>query len=239
MLLGEFIGGWEVILILAVLVILIGAKKLPELMSGMSEGIRELLKASDQVTSELREMVDRGPRRSERFSLRLFVAQGFGIGRVPFAPGTFGSFAALLWFALLVSTGSFWTYLCGAIEGIAFSLWLCDDAEKILGEQDPPSVVIDEIIAIPFCFLPWIAVQWWQRDALPEVSFFFTGDAIWFTVGIVALFRVFDIWKPWPVRQSQALPGGWGVTVDDLLAAGYVALIVAAFLAFGPQITGK
>jgi phosphatidylglycerophosphatase A len=45
------------------------------------------------------------------------------------------------------------------------------------------------------------------------------------TLGLVALFRVFDIWKPWPVRQSQCLPGGWGVTVDDLLAAVYVALL--------------
>jgi phosphatidylglycerophosphatase A len=42
--------------------------------------------------------------------------------------------------------------------------------------------------------------------------------------GLFAAFRLFDIWKPWPVRQSQALPGGWGVTVDDFLAAIYVAL---------------
>ena len=47
---------------------------------------------------------------------------------------------------------------------------------------------------------------------------------------IVGLFRVFDIWKPWPIRQIQRLPGGWGVTVDDLLAAVYVAGISLFFI---------
>ena len=50
------------------------------------------------------------------------------------------------------------------------------------------------------------------------------------SLGLLVLFRVFDIWKPWPVRQSQRLPGGWGVTVDDVLAAAYVALISLFFV---------
>lgn len=49
-------------------------------------------------------------------------------------------------------------------------------------------------------------------------------------LAVFALFRVFDIWKPWPVRQSQRFPGGLGVTLDDLLAAVYVALILTAWL---------
>ena len=131
------------------------------------------------------------------------MAQGFGIGRMPFAPGTFGSLLGLVWFAMLVATGNFWAYLAGCIEGIAFSIWLCDDAEKILGETDPGSVVLDEIIAIPFCFLPWVASEWITHGALPSVEFFFTGRALWLTLGLVVLFRVFDIWKPWPIRQIQ------------------------------------
>ena len=214
MLLGLLgIGGWEIILILSLVVILWAAKALP------------LMFRKDHE----RWNADRPSRVLS--AVRLWIAQGFGVGRIPFAPGTFASFAALLWFALLVSTGNFWTYLCGAIEGIAFSLWLCDDAEKILGEEDPSSVVLDEIIAIPFCFLPWIAIEWWRHDVLPPVEDFFTGRALWMTLGLVVLFRVFDIWKPWPVRQSQCLPGGWGVTVDDLLAAAYVALISIPFVA--------
>jgi phosphatidylglycerophosphatase A len=170
---------------------------------------------------------DKNPR---RFSVRLFAAQGFGIGRIPFAPGTFGSALGLGWFVLLAATGNFWAYLAGAIGSIGFSIWLCGDAEKILGKTDPGSVVLDEIIAIPFCFLPWVAAAWWREQSLPAVADFFSGRGLWMTLGIVALFRLFDIWKPWPVRQVQHLPGGWGVTADDLLAAVYVAAISCLFV---------
>lgn len=229
MLLAAIFGGWEWILIITVLLILFGAKQLPPLgdfLSGLRQGLDEFRKASDDVTRELRRAVDRNPgEAAPKFSVRLFVAQGFGIGWIPFAPGTFGSLLGLVWFAMLIATGNFWAYLAGAIEGIAFSIWLCDDAEKILGETDPGSVVLDEIIAIPFCFLPWVWGAWSQHGALPDVSHFFTGSGLWMTLTLFVLFRVFDIWKPWPIRQVQRLPGGWGVTVDDLLAAVYVAAI--------------
>jgi phosphatidylglycerophosphatase A len=229
--LAEFIGGWEVILIIAVVLILFGAKKLPELFGGLGKGMKEFRKASDEVTEALRgEAEPDSEERKPKFSVRVFVAQGLGIGRIPFAPGTFGSFLGLIWFAMLITTGNFWAYLAGCIEGIAFSIWLCDDAEKILGETDPGSIVLDEIIAIPFCFLPWVASVWWSSGGLPGVEFFFSGSAVWMTLGLVVLFRVFDIWKPWPIRQIQRLPGGWGVTVDDLLAAAYVAGISLFFL---------
>ena len=233
MLLGFFLGGWEVALLLAVLLILFGAKHLPPLAKSLGRGIDEFLRATDRVTSQLRDLSGHKRRvavETEPFSVRLLVARGLGIGLIPAAPGTFGSLLGLVWFAMLVATGNFWAYLAGAIEGIAFSLWLCDDAEKILGETDPPSVVLDEIVAIPFCFLPWVAVNWWRDGVLPSVSFFFTGRALWLSIGVIVLFRVFDIWKPWPVRQSQRLPGGWGITVDDLLAAVYVALISIPFV---------
>jgi phosphatidylglycerophosphatase A len=230
MLLGAFFGGWEVVLVLVILLLLLGAKGIPPLIKGLMQGIAEFRKASDEVTSEIRKAAQADYPEAKQFSVRLFVAQGFGIGWIPFAPGTFGSLIGLVWFAMLVATGNFWAYLAGAIEGIAFSIWLCDDAEKFLGETDPGSVVLDEIIAIPFCFMPWVANEWWRHGALPDVSYFFTGRALWMTLGIVALFRVFDIWKPWPVRQVQRLPGGWGVTVDDLLAAAYVGLISLAFV---------
>jgi phosphatidylglycerophosphatase A len=227
---AEFFGGWEIILIIAVILILFGIKQLPNLFKGLGLGIKEFWKASDEATSALQKADGQDSENREKFSVRLFVAQGLGVGRIPFAPGTFGSFVGLVWFAMLVASGNFWAYLAGAIEGIAFSIWLCDDAEKILGETDPGSVVLDEIIAIPFCFLPWVGIEWWRHHALPDVPYFFTGRAFWMTLGILVLFRVFDIWKPWPVRQVQRLPGGWGVTVDDLLAAGYVALISIVFV---------
>ena len=160
----------------------------------------------------------------------LFLAQGLGIGRVPVAPGTFGSFLGLGWLALLLLTGNFWLYVALACGSVFISVWLCGWAEKILQQPDPGSVVLDEIIAIPFCFLPWVASEWMRRGAMPPVDFFYTGRALWVSLGLLVLFRVFDIWKPWPVRQSQRLPGGWGVTVDDVLAAAYVALISLFFV---------
>jgi phosphatidylglycerophosphatase A len=229
MFLAQIFGGWEVILMLLVLATLFTVKSLPplsEFLEGLRRGIEEFRKASSEVTQEIEKAASRDfDEDRPQFSIRVFVAQGFGIGWIPFAPGTFGSFLGLIWFAMLVATGNFWAYLAGAIQGIAFSIWLCDDAEKILGQEDPGSVVLDEIIAIPFCFLPWVASEWISHGALPTAAYFFTGRALWMTLGLVALFRLFDIWKPWPVRQSQCLPGGWGVTVDDLLAAAYVALV--------------
>ena len=107
---------------------------------------------------------------------------------------------------------------------------LCTEAERILGETDPGSVVVDEIIALPICFLPWVAREYLRLGQLPSPEVFFTGSAILGSAGIFLLFRVFDIAKPWPVRQSQRLPAGFGVTIDDCLAAVYVALVSLCFL---------
>ena len=66
---------------------------------------------------------------------------------------------------------------------------------------------------------------------MPEWTYFF-GETTWhWSVVIVLLFRLFDITKPWPIGASQALPGGWGVTIDDLLAALYVNIIMLFLLA--------
>ena len=158
----------------------------------------------------------------------LFIAQGFGIGRVPIAPGTFGSVLGLFWFALLLLPGNIWLYLAGIIIGLALSVWLCDVGEKVLKAKDPGSVVFDEIAVIPICFLGWVAIQLCKTGAFPRPEFFFIGHNWLPTLGVFAAFRFFDVLKPWPVRQSQSLPGGWGVTIDDFLAALYVNLVVLA-----------
>jgi len=160
----------------------------------------------------------------------LFIAQGFGVGRIPFAPGTWGSMVGLLWFVVLLSTRRFELFLAGTFCGFAISVWLCGAAEKILKQKDPSSVVLDEIIALPFCFLPWVTMVWLRSGKLPMLETFLSRRGLLAVMAIFILFRVFDILKPWPVRQSQRLPGGWGVTVDDLLAAVYVALLSLLFI---------
>jgi phosphatidylglycerophosphatase A len=160
----------------------------------------------------------------------LWLAQGFGIGRIPVAPGTFGSVVGLAWFALLLTTRNLGLYVVGCLIGLALSVWLCGAGEKILKAKDPGSVVADEIVAIPICFLGWVVALWRNTGAFPTPAYFFSKHNLLPTLGVFLAFRLFDVWKPWPVRQSQSFPGGWGVTVDDALAAVYVNVVVIVVL---------
>ena len=155
----------------------------------------------------------------------LFVAEGFGAGRIPFAPGTFGTVVGFAWLWILVSVPFFIPvdaagfYMGGTIAGVLASVWIGGRAENILGLKDPDRIVIDEITAIPVAWLFFFFGSL-HTDMMPEVS-------AWMKVlSVFVLFRLFDIWKPWPVKQSQYLPGGWGLTIDDVLASLYVNLAV-------------
>src|SRR6188508_1299470 len=93
---ADVLGGWELMLILAVCLILFGAKKLPEMSKGLREGIDEFLKAKRDVNREIADALkletkdpdEKKPGRSDEFLL--WLAQGFDVGRIPWAPGTFG-----------------------------------------------------------------------------------------------------------------------------------------------------
>lgn len=141
-----------------------------------------------------------------------------GIGRIPFAPGTWGSVLGVGWFLLLLSAGNWWVFAAGTIAAVLASVYVCGRAEAILQRRDPPSVVLDEIAAVPGCFATAL-LAWGTTDG--------RAMTMWLIAGFV-LFRLFDIWKPWPVRQAQRLPGGWGVVLDDVLAAVYVNLVLLA-----------
>jgi len=157
-------------------------------------------------------------------SFLLWIAEGFGAGRLKVAPGTWGSVVGLLWLVALLLPGSMWLYVAGMAASSVLCVWLSDRAEKFLGAKDPQSVVLDEVVAMPLCFLGPVAAGWWDSGHMPTPTELFDRGNLALALGLFAAFRVFDIWKPWPVRQSQRLPGGWGVTVDDLLAAVYVNL---------------
>ena len=166
-----------------------------------------------------------------RTRLLLWISQGFGTGRCPVGPGTCGSLVGLLWFVLLLSPGQPWLYLAGTAIGLACAVPICGVAENALRQTDPPSVVLDEIVAVPLCFLGWTVGDWLRCGQLPTPATFFSGAAWLPTAALFLLFRGLDIFKPWPIRQAQKLPGGWGITADDLLAAVYVNLVSAVFLA--------
>ena len=160
--------------------------------------------------------------------LLLWIAQGFGVGRSPIAPGTIGSLLGIGWFALLLLTGSLTGFLAGTVAGLLLSVWLCGVGEKALRQKDPGSVVFDEIAALPLCFVAWLVAIASKTGSFPHPGYFFSSHRWLGVAGVFVAFRFFDIAKPWPVRQSQSLPGGWGVTVDDALAAVYVNLLVVA-----------
>jgi len=150
-------------------------------------------------------------------ALVLWMARGFGVGRVPVAPGTSGSVVGVAWTLVLVATRSVWWYGLGVAAGLALSVVVCGLAERLLRERDPGSVVLDEITALPLCFAGWIGHHLCVTGAMPAPDVLVTGRG-WLVLaaGFVA-FRLFDVIKPWPIRQSQGLPGGWGITIDDVL----------------------
>ncbi len=164
----------------------------------------------------------------KRFNATLWIAQGCGIGRVPVAPGTFGSVLGVAWLALLLVPQNLWILLAGITGGFALSVYACGAAEKILQETDPGSVVLDEITAVPACALAWVGLEMYWTGRVPGPEVLFTRFNGLVAVGVFVGFRIFDIAKPWPVRGSQSLPGGWGITVDDFLAAVYVNLATVA-----------
>lgn len=126
------------------------------------------------------------------------------------APGTWGSLAGVIWQLLLFHHLT----LPMAIFLSVITLWLsvafCGEAEFRLGARDPGEIVLDEFVAIPICFFGWQSVA----ASLPHWA------APWAVyVAAFALFRLFDITKPFGIAKLQDLPAGWGVTLDDTAAA--------------------
>lgn len=140
----------------------------------------------------------------------LAVATLGPVGRMRKAPGTWGSLAGLLYFTVFFhSLGIPGTLLLTALAAY-LAVALCGEAEFRLGQRDPGRVVLDEFVAMPLCFLGWPALA----SLLPPWA------APWsLFLGGFALFRLFDILKPFGIARLQALPDGWGVVADDLAAA--------------------
>ena len=143
-------------------------------------------------------------------SLTRMVATFFGIGLVPFAPGTAASAVAALGYKLALH-GLAWPFYVLLVAGL-FAAGTMSAARTAaeLGHPDPGRIVVDEVCGqlIALAFLP----------------------AGWVPVGVsFALFRFFDIIKPWPIRKLESIPGGWGIMADDV-GAGLAAAALARLL---------
>jgi phosphatidylglycerophosphatase A len=166
----------------------------------------------------------RKPAVAGRPRVSLFIATACGLGYLPKAPGTWGSLAgvALYWgfhpqrwnnpidlyfhhtyFVVAPLHIDLLLALCLAIIGI----WASGRVARHVGAKDPQFVVIDEVSGQHLTYLLALALLNWK----------------YLLLGFI-LFRVFDIWKPFPARQAESLPGGWGIMADDWVAAMYAAL---------------
>ena len=159
--------------------------------------------------------------------LFLWIAQGGGLGRFPKIPGTVGTLGGFPLTALFLWPGNFWAYLAGCVLCIPLSAWVCGEAERIMDEKDPGPVVLDEIIAMPICFLGVFGLMEFQPTGMPALTDVFQMKQwwLWALLGF-GLFRLLDIWKPGPINTIQSLHGGWGVTMDDVLAGVVVGVIL-------------
>jgi len=176
-------------------------------------------------------------RRKPRISY--FLATACGLGYLKPGPGTWGSLGGMAlsialsysisrwWIPGLYSDlplNSFWTvrwepaggqYILVVVIAV-LGVFVAGRVERHLAKHDPQFVVIDEVsgqliaYSLPFVYLNW--KSW--------------------LLGLI-LFRVFDIWKPFPARQAESLPGGWGIMADDWVAGIYAALVLWGIQALG------
>jgi phosphatidylglycerophosphatase A len=148
----------------------------------------------------------------------------FGLGHLRPFPGTWGSLPTVIIAALLVAAGLGpadhpWLFnLVMLAILLAFTLACAirgDEAEAVFLKKDPSQVVADETAgqAIPLLFLP-------------AAAFATAGGAVWTILLAFLAFRAMDILKPWPARQIQVYPGGWGIVLDDLLAGVYALIVM-------------
>jgi phosphatidylglycerophosphatase A len=155
-----------------------------------------------------------------------------GVGYLPLAPGTYGSLLAVGLYVFLANTfGSFRysasleapEFIVAAIHAgilialllyILLGIWAATRSIELLGNTDASEAVVDEVIGqlIVFLFIP------------------FTTS--WLLIGLgFGLFRLFDIWKPYPIDSLQGLPGGIGVCADDILAGVYAGVCLSIIYA--------
>ena len=135
------------------------------------------------------------------------LAVGFGSGRAPYMPGTIGTLVAIpIYLVLQLFSLPIYTLIMSAMILVGF--WICEVADQAIGVYDHPSIVWDEIVG-------YLLTMW----AVP---------ANWVSVVLgFLLFRLFDIWKPFPIRWfNDKIGGGVGVVIDDLMAAVYATIIL-------------
>ena len=140
----------------------------------------------------------------------------FGVGYLPLIPGTFGSMVGVAIFLLFARARAVYLplQLLFIPVIVVLGVWAASRTEKLLGKKDPGKVVVDEVAGQMISLLPLA---------------FLVPDGPWIVWVIVSfnLFRLFDIFKPYPARRFEALHGGFGIMADDVVAGIYGAIATA------------
>ncbi len=145
--------------------------------------------------------------------LVLFTATGFGLGRIPVAPGTFGTLAGLPLIWILSAAGP--ALAAFLLTGfVLVSVYVADRASTLMGKKDPGAVVIDEMVG--YC----VAMTLVPLSLSTLIA------------GFLA-FRCFDILKPGPVRYFEGYSGGAGIVLDDMMAGWLAAVVVKCLHLWG------
>jgi phosphatidylglycerophosphatase A len=135
------------------------------------------------------------------------LAYGFGAGLSPKAPGTLGTLVAIPVCLLLAHFGAY-VYYIALLLGLVAGVFICGYTAAAIGVDDPKGVVWDEIVGYLITML-WLPFSW-----------------IWMLAGFL-LFRLFDIWKPWPIGWvDRHVKGGLGIMLDDVIAAVFACVLL-------------
>jgi phosphatidylglycerophosphatase A len=161
-------------------------------------------------------------------NMKRVLTSCFGLGRLPLAPGTWGSLPPVIIFGLMSWFGAspaMITYIMAALvlAGSVVCVQFAPAAIAATGKNDPREVVADEFAgqAVTFLFSPFLVMGTATHRQILITAF----------VGFV-LFRLFDISKPWPIRKLEKYPAGWGILADDLLAGVFAWGILQIFIRF-------
>ena len=156
--------------------------------------------------------------------LATIIGTVFGVGYIRPAPGTWGSLVALPWAWVLHVIGGFPLLLLGVIAAFIKGWWATSKMTAGSDDHDPSEIVIDEVVGQWIALLP-LSLAAWNNDI--PIHVMWPG---W--IAAFALFRLFDIWKPWIIGWADRRGDALGVMLDDVIAGVFAAMGVMALAAF-------